>query len=351
MTARSVRSRATGRNGGGVIYDIEINSAAHYPAADVVGLVERAEQAGFGAFWKGESNSTDPMVLLSAAASRTRTIELGTAIYHIYGRSPVTLGLQAATLQDLSGGRVRVGLGVANEAIAAWHGGVFDRPLRRAREYMAIVRKVAAGERVEYEGEIYGTGKRFQLSWKPRHPRIPIHLAALGPQMTRLAGRVSDGVFINMATPDKIRQIAGRVQEAARTAGRGPLEVIAKVRVSLNPDRAVARSRLRQALTFYNIADHYSGMLREQGFAADVDAIQDAFGAGGFKAAMTALTDDYMDRLPVIPATSVSEIKDRLAPYVAAGVTRMVVPYVPVGEPAAEDAERFITAWEKAAVC
>ena len=107
----------------------------------------------------------------------------------------------------------------------------------------------------------------------------------------------------------------------------------------------MARSKLRQALTFYNIADHYSDMLREQGFVAEVDAVQEAFRSGGFKAAMGALTDDYMDRLPVIPATSVEEIKDRLAPYAEAGVTRMVVPYVPVSEPAAEDAERFIAAW------
>ena len=328
-----------------MIYDIEINSAAHYPAAEVVGLVERAEQAGFGAFWKGESNSTDPMVLISAAAVRTSTIKLGTAIYHIYGRSPVTLGLQAATLQDLSGGRVLLGLGVANKAIAAWHGGVFDRPLRRAREYMEIVRKVVAGERVECEGELYATGKRFQLSWKPRYPQVPVYLAGLGPQMTRLAGRISDGVFINMATPEKIREIAERTRAAAEAAGRGPVEVISKVRVSLNPDREVARSKLRQALTFYNIADHYSDMLREQGFAAEVDTVQEAFRSGGFKAAMGALTDDYMDRLPVIPATSVEEIRDRLGPYVEAGATRMVVPYVPVSEPAAEDAERFITAW------
>jgi alkanesulfonate monooxygenase SsuD/methylene tetrahydromethanopterin reductase-like flavin-dependent oxidoreductase (luciferase family) len=117
-----------------MIYDIEINSAAHYPAAGVVELVRTAEAVGFGAFWKGESNSTDPMVLLSAAASCTKTIKLGTAVYHIYGRSPVTLGIQSATLQDLSGGRLVVGLGVANENIAGWHGGVFDRPLRRARE-------------------------------------------------------------------------------------------------------------------------------------------------------------------------------------------------------------------------
>src|ERR671923_67453 len=100
-----------------------------------------AEQVGFGAFWKSESNSTDPMVMLSAVASRTKTIQPGTAIYHIYGRSPVTLGIQSATLQDLSGGRLLLGLGVANKSIAAWHGGVFDRPLKRAREYIEIVRR------------------------------------------------------------------------------------------------------------------------------------------------------------------------------------------------------------------
>jgi alkanesulfonate monooxygenase SsuD/methylene tetrahydromethanopterin reductase-like flavin-dependent oxidoreductase (luciferase family) len=330
-----------------VIYDIEINSAAHYPAADVVGLVEMAEASGFGCFWKGESNSTDPLVLISAAASRTKTIKLGTAIYHIYGRSPVTMGIQAATLQDLSGGRLLLGLGVANKSIAAWHGGVFDRPLRRAREYVGIVRKVAAGERVEYEGEIYRTGKRFQLSWRPSYPQIPVYLAGLGPQMTKLVGRISDGVYINMATPDKVREIAERVREGAREAGRDPskIEIIAKARVSLNKDRSLVRSKLRQVLTFYNIADHYSDMLRGQGFESDVNAIQKAFQTGGFKAAMASLSDEYMDKLPVVPATSVSEIRDKLAPFKEAGVTRMVIPFVPVSEPAAEDARAFIRAW------
>ena len=128
-----------------MIYDIELNSAAHYPVAGIVELSPLIEQAGFGAFWKGESNSTDPLILLSGIAARTRTLKLGTAIYHIYGRSAVTLGVQSATLQDLSGGRLLLGLGVANKTIASWHGGTFDRPLRRAREYIDIVRKTAAG--------------------------------------------------------------------------------------------------------------------------------------------------------------------------------------------------------------
>ena len=332
-----------------MIYDIEINSAAHYPAPGVVDLVELAEQVGFGAFWKGESNSTDPVVLLSAVAGRTKRIQLGTAIYHIYGRSPVTLGVQAATLQDLSRGRLLLGLGVANKAIAGWHGGIFDRPLRRAREYIEIVRKVAAAERVEYEGEMYQTGKRFQLSWKPSYPTFPVYLAALGPQMTKLCGKIADGVFINMATPAKVRDIVERVRSGAREAGKDPskIEIVAKCRVSLNPDRAVARSRLRQVATFYNIADHYSDMLKGIGFEAEVNTIQEAFQKGGFKAAMGALTDDYMDRLPVIPATSVAEIKERLQGFEEAGVNRMVIPYVPVTEPVVEDARKFLEAWGK----
>ena len=142
-------------------------------------------------------------------------------------------------------------------------------------------------------------------------------------------------VFINMAIPSTIRDIASRVRAGAVEAGRDPnkLEIITKVRVSLHPDRAVARSRLRQVLTFYNIADHYRDMLIASGFEPEVKEIQEAFKAGGFKAAATKMTDAYMDKLPVIPATSVKEIKERLKPFAEAGATRLVVPYVPVSEP------------------
>jgi len=328
-------------------FDIELNSAAHYPVKGIVDLSPLIEQAGFGAFWKGESNSTDPLVLLSAIAARTSKLRLGTAIYHIYGRSAITLGIQSATLQDLSAGRLLLGLGVANKTIAAWHNGVFDRPLRRAREYIEIVRKTAAGERVEYEGEIYSTGKRFQLSWTPSQPAFPIYLAGLGPQMTKLVGKISDGVFINMATPATVKEIAGRVREGAIEAGRDPdsLEIIVKVRASLNPDREIARSKLKQVLTFYNIADHYKDMLIASGFEPEVLRIQEAFKAGGFKAASQCMTDDYMDKLPVIPGTSIKEIRDRLQPFVDAGATRLIIPYVPVTEPVIGDARRFVEAW------
>ena len=167
--------------------------------------------------------------------------------------------------------------------------------------------------------------------------------------MTRLAGRISDGVFINMATPETIRKIAERVRAGAVEAGRDPdkIEIITKVRVSLNPDRAIARSRLRQVLTFYNIADHYKDMLIASGFEPEVTAVQEAFRKSGFKAAGKHITDAYMDKLPVIPGTSIQEIKERLAPFIEAGATRLVIPYVPVTDPVIEDARRFIEAWGK----
>src|SRR5580704_13167428 len=121
-----------------MIIDTEFNSAAQVPAKICIRAAELAEDQGFGCVWKGESNSRDPMVLLSAMAARTKTINLGTAIYHIYGRSPISLALQAATFNELSDSRLILGLGVANPIIADWHGEEFDHPLTRMREYLKI---------------------------------------------------------------------------------------------------------------------------------------------------------------------------------------------------------------------
>ncbi len=331
-------------------YDIELNSAAHYPAREVVRLAGLAEQAGFGALWKGESNSTDPLVLLSAVASRTERLLLGTAIYHVHGRSPVTLGIQAATLQDLSGGRFLLGLGAGNQTIAGWHGRVLEKPLGQVREYIEVVRQVAAGERVEYRGRHYHTGERFRLAWRPRYGPPPVYVAALGPKMAQLAGSVGDGVLINMALPGKIREIAENVRRGAKEAGKDPakVEIIAKVRVSVHRNERLARQRLRQVLTFYNLAEYYSDMLRGMGFEREVERVHQAFREGGFKAAQEAITDDYFDRLPVVAATSVEEVRERLRPFEGAGVTRLIIPYVPAEEPPEEDAARFLQAWAAA---
>jgi alkanesulfonate monooxygenase SsuD/methylene tetrahydromethanopterin reductase-like flavin-dependent oxidoreductase (luciferase family) len=338
-------------------FDVEFNSGAFYPAAGTVDLAEIAEDKGFGAVWKGESNSTDPLVLLSAMAARTKRIKLGTAIYHIYGRSPVTLGIQAATLNDLSDGRVLLGLGVANQPIASWHDGTFDKPIRRIREYADIVRQVATGERVEYKGEIYGTSP-FKLSWRPTHPNVPIFFAGLGEQMTKLAGRTADGVVVNMANPPMIREIVKRVSRGATDAGKDPskLEYVIKIRVCMNPDREKAKAKLKQVLTFYMLAgaegEGYNALFASMGFGDEARGVRQAYEQGGFRAGQAAIPDTMLEGdanrppVPMVAASSIEEVRDRLQPYTEAGATRLVIPYVPTSDDAVSECRRFLESWK-----
>jgi len=328
-------------------FDVEFDSGAFYPAQGAIELAEIAEDRGFGAVWKGESNSTDPIVLLSAMASRTKRIQLGTAIYHIFGRSPVTMGIQAATFNDLSDGRLLLGLGVANKNIAGWHNQEFQKPLRAIREYTDIVRQVVTGESVEYQGEIFSSGK-FKLSWKPKQRNVKLLFAGLGEKMTHLAGRMSDGIVVNLANPPKVKEIVHNVSEGARQAGRDPsqIEYIIKVRVVVNKDREVAKNKLRQVLTFYNLADHYKDMVVDMGFGEDNRTIQEAYRSGGFKAAQAAVSDRLLDNLPTIAATSVDEVRERVQPWIDAGATRLLIPTVPVTDDPVAETKEFLKLWK-----
>ncbi|HZS02378.1 MAG TPA: LLM class flavin-dependent oxidoreductase [Chloroflexota bacterium] len=329
-----------------MIYDVEFNSSTQYPAPSVVELAVLAEARGFAAFWEGEANNMDPMVLLSAIAARTRTLQLGTAIYHVFGRSPVTLGIQAATLNDLSGGRFLLGLGPSNPRIASWHGAVFDRPIRRMREYIAIVQAVERGEKVEYHGETYATNG-FRLSWRPRYPASPLYLAALGPQMLRLAGQIARGVIVNMADPPQLRRLIAAIRDGAAAAGRNPaeVEIVAKVRCALNPDREAAKAPLRKVLTFYSLADFYRRMLADMGWGPEIEAIYAAYQRGGFNAGMAQVTDRMLAELPLVAATSVDEIRDRVRPYEEAGATRIILAPVPCTPDVVPEIKAFVEAW------
>lgn len=317
-----------------MIIDTEFNSAAQVPAELAVCAAVLAEERGFGAVWKGESNSRDPLVLLTAYAARTSRIGLGTAVYHMYGRSPVTLGIQAATLNEYAHGRLLLGLGVANETIAAWHGGTYDRPLRRIREYVDIVRAVYSGERVEYEGQIYAATRGFKLAFRPPPYPLRILLAALGPQMARLSGRISDGVLINMADPPRVRQIVEWCREGAHSAGRDPsgLEVAAKFRVAVSEDVAQAKRTLKKVLAFYALQTGYSDMLRAMGFGEEVDRIRGAYAREGFRAAREQVSDGLLAGVPMLADSSLDGLPERLRAYREAGVSRMIVALVPTGE-------------------
>jgi alkanesulfonate monooxygenase SsuD/methylene tetrahydromethanopterin reductase-like flavin-dependent oxidoreductase (luciferase family) len=332
--------------GGAVIIDTEFNSAAQVPARIAVGAAVLAEQRGFGCVWKGESNSRDPLVLLSAYAAVTERVEIGTAIYHMFGRSPVTMGIQAATLNEYADGRFILGLGVANPTIAGWHGDVYERPLRRIREYVDIVRAVYGGERVEYNGQCQASRGGFKLAFEPPEQPLRIWLAALGEKMARLAGRISDGVLINMADPARVAEIKRWCREGAEAAGRDPsaFQVAPKLRVALHEDAGEARRTLKKVLTFYALQNGYGQMLGEMGFAEEVEAIRGAYRSDGFGAARKQVPDSMLEGVPMFAGTSLDGLGERLRAFEEAGATRMIVAYVPSGDDLSAEISYFVEA-------
>lgn len=330
-----------------MITDTEFNSAAQIPSDICLRAAVAAEQRGFGCVWKGESNSRDPMVLLSAMAALTSDLKLGTAIYHVFGRSPVTMGVQAATFNELSGGRLLLGLGVGNGIIAGWHGEEFSRPLRLAREYIEIVRAVYSGEKVpDISGDFYSTRGGFKLAFRPPEAPLEIWLAGLGPQMAALAGKLCGGVVINLANGEMISEIAENVRAGAKEAGRDPasIQIVSKIRVSLHEDINRARWALKKVLTFYSLQQGYSQMLHRMGWGDVVDKIQLTYRTEGFAAARRTIPDEMVDEVPMYAGTDLSGLPAKLASHAAAGVTRCNVAYVPADDSRQwEEIDRFLT--------
>src|SRR5215471_16383225 len=296
--------------------DIEFNSGAQLPMDAIPELARLAENHGFDCAWGGEANNKDPTVMLSAIAAVTTRLKVGAAIYHILGRTPATLALQAVGLDELSGGRFLLGIGSSNPTIARWHGQSLDHPLARVEEYIEIVRAGMHGDKLNFEGKFF-TAQNFKMAFTPSGRVIPIYLAAFGPKMTRLAGRITEGVLINMANPGEIRRITEEVRSGAEEAGKDParMEIICKIRCSIAPQYSVAREALSHALTYYALADYYRDLLSRMGFAQEVEAMRGAWRAGGFHAARKLVTDRMFSSLPLVAATSAKEVVEQIKPY------------------------------------
>ena len=329
--------------------DIEFNSGAQLPMDAIPELAQLAETHGFDCAWGGEANNKDPTVMLSAIAAVTKRLKVGSAVYHILGRTPATLALQAAGLDELSSGRFLLGIGSSNPTIAKWHGQSMDHPLGRVEEYVDIVRAAMRGEKLSFSGKFF-SAQNFKMAFKPSGRVIPIYLAAFGPKMTRLAGRVSDGVLINMANPAEIRRIAEEVKAGAKEAGKDPsaMEIICKIRCSIAQSYDIARDALSHALTYYALADYYRELLGRMGFAGEVEAMRAAWKSEGFHAARRLISDAMFQSLPLVAATSAFEVVEQIKPYVDAGATRIILPYVAASDDLVGEMKSFIQYWSPA---
>src|ERR1700742_562054 len=186
-------------------------------------VVREAERLGYDSVWTAEAYGSDAATVLAWLAASTSTIKLGSAIFQMPGRSAAMTAMTAATIDQLSDGRMLLGIGSSGPQVAeGWHGQRFARQLQRTREYVAVVRLALARERVEFHGETLelplpdGPGKPLKLMIAPVQEQIPIYLAAIGPKNTALAGEIADGWLPIFFSPEHVGDVRQLLEEGAQ---------------------------------------------------------------------------------------------------------------------------------------
>ena len=315
------------------------------PLAEYLALVRDAEARGYHTAWAGETAGGDAITLMTLMASHTERLHIASGVVPIQTRTPVVLGMSAATLAHVAPGRVSLGLGVSSRIIVEqWHGLPFHAGLGQVREVVQIIRMVASGERVTFEGKFYRL-KNFRLATAPASPP-KIVLAALGPEMLELAGEIADGVVLNWIPPEAVPASIAHLEAGARRVGRtlDGFEIAGFIRTTVTDDPAHARAGLARDITGYAIVDVYASFFRSVGYAAEMTAINDAWRSGDRSGAVRHVSPRVLDGLGVVGDERFC--RERFEVYARAGMTMPVVlPYVPDGVDRAASLRRTLAAF------
>jgi F420-dependent oxidoreductase-like protein len=225
-----------------------------------VSLALMADELGLDSVWISEAWGQDAVSVLGLLAGRTERIGLGSGLMQIPARQPTAAAMAAASLDVLSGGRFRLGLGVSGPQVSeGWYGVPFERPLRRTREYVEIVRMALARKTVSYEGREWtlplpdGLGRPLKLLARPVQERVPIYLGAVGPKAVRQTGEIADGWLPFMLDPSDPRPLLEPLERGLAAAGRSrsEMDVAPCVPMALAADVDAARDAVRPWLAFY----------------------------------------------------------------------------------------------------
>jgi F420-dependent oxidoreductase-like protein len=309
-------------------------------------LVREAESVGFDSVWAAEAYGSDTATVLAWLAANTEKIKIGSAIFQIPGRSPAMTAMTAATLDNLSNGRVILGIGSSGPQVAeGWHGQRFGKQLQRTREYVAILRKALARERLEFDGEIYelplpdGPGKALKLMIPPVQERIPIYIAAIGPKNTQLTGEIADGWMPTFFSPEHVDEFRKLLEEGAERAQNGKkiddsFDIAPNVSLCIDDDLDKARDVMRPMLALYvggmgsRDKNFYNALVRRYGFEEAAEEVQNLYLSGKKDEAAAALPGELIDKTALVGP--VEHVRERLELYRDAGVgTLITTPIAP----------------------
>src|SRR5256714_4062533 len=251
------------------------------PWSEVMEKVRLADELGYDSIWLGESWGYELFTSMGDLVRITKRIKIGAGIANIYSRTPATLASRVATLDERSGGRIILGLGPSSaNVVDHWLGVHFQKPVKRIREYVEIIRMILRGERLVYHGEFFKLERGFKLRFQPLRADLPIYIAAMGPKNVVQTGEIADGVLPVHWPGNKWGEMRAQLDEGARIAGRpAHSAAIAPYVTSIildenanENDRASARLEAAGPLAFYigRVGVYYSEMLARNGYGGDV---------------------------------------------------------------------------------
>ncbi|MFF3459873.1 LLM class F420-dependent oxidoreductase [Streptomyces sp. NPDC002730] len=306
---------------------------------DNLAVAKEADQLGYDVCWAAEAYGSDAPTVLAWVAAQTERIDVGSAIMQIPARQPAMTAMTAATLDSLSGGRFRLGLGVSGPQVSeGWYGIKFDKPLSRTREYVEIVRRAMSRERLSYEGEHWtlplpgGPGKPIKLTVHPEREHIPLYIAAIGPKNLEQTGEIADGALLIFPSADHLEDTALKYLRAGREKAGKTMEgfdVCPTLPLAIGDDVAGLADMFRPYTALYvggmgsRKQNFYNQLAQRMGYEKEAAEIQDKYLAGDKEGAAAAVPHQLIDQTTLLG--SVDRIAERMQAYADAGVTTLTL--------------------------
>ncbi|WIV55021.1 LLM class F420-dependent oxidoreductase [Amycolatopsis nalaikhensis] len=310
-------------------------------------LAKQADELGYAVVWAAEAYGSDAVTVLTWIAAQTSRIDVGAAVLQIPARTPAMTAMTAATLDTLSGGRFRLGLGVSGPQVSeGWHGVRFTSPLGRTREYVEIVRTALRRERLKFEGEHFtlplpdGPGKALRLTVRPARKHLPVYLAAIGPKNLELTGEIADGWLPVFFSPAHAGEQLAHIRAGAERADRSldGFDVVPTVPLVVGDDWKACADAVRGYAALYlggmgsREKNFYNQLACRMGFEAEAAEVQEKYLAGDRAGAMAAVPPAFLDATSLLGPTE--RIAEKMTEFAEAGVTTLSVsPFSP--DPAA----------------
>jgi F420-dependent oxidoreductase-like protein len=319
-------------------------------------VAQEADRLGYSVAWAAEAYGSDVPTVLTWIAAHTERIDVGSAILQIPARQPTMAAMTAATLDTLSGGRFRMGLGVSGPQVSeGWYGVKFDKPLARTREYVEIVRQALRRERVSFQGKQFtlplpdGPGKPLKLIVHPVRAEIPIYLASIGPKNLELTGEIADGWLAIFYSPEYGPESLELIRKGREKAGKtlDGFDVVPTSPIVVGDDWKVAADQIRGYAALYvggmgsREQNFYNNLACRMGYEAEAAEIQNLYLAKDYAGAAAKVPLGFLD------ATALLGPKERIAEKMQAmaesGVTTLTV------SPVLQDLEHSVEALRVAA--